>query len=59
MATIRWWNPAADLVTGTRVMDRMFDQFLGCGETAEQQRGGIPTHALPVDVIETDAAFLL
>jgi len=59
MPTMRWWNPAADLVNATRVMDRMFDQFFGYGHTAEQEQGGITTHALPVDVIETDEAFLL
>jgi HSP20 family protein len=59
MATIRWWSPSADVVTATRLMDRMFDQFFGYGHTAEQDQGGTPTHALPVDVIETDDAFLL
>src|SRR5215471_7819434 len=59
MPTMRWWNPAADLVSATRVMDRMFDQFFGYGHTAEQEQGGVTTHALPVDVIETDEAFLL
>jgi len=58
MAT-RWWSPASDLMAATRVMDRMFDQFFGYGQTPEQERGGTPTYALPVDVIETDDAFLL
>lgn len=59
MATVRWWNPTADLVSATRVMDRMFDQFFGYGQTAEQESGTTPTYALPVDVLETDDSFLL
>jgi HSP20 family protein len=58
MATTRWWSPASDLMTVTRVMDRMFDQFFGYGQAPEQEHG-TPTYALPVDVIETDDAFLL
>jgi len=58
MATVRWF-PSNDLMTATRVIDRMFDQFLGYGQTAEQDSGGTPTYALPVDVLETDSAFLL
>src|SRR5689334_12295000 len=58
--SIRYWNPAADLVNATRVMDRMFDQFFGYGQAPEQQeQGGTPTYALPVDVIEAPDAFLL
>jgi HSP20 family protein len=59
MATVRWWTPTADLVNATRVMDRMFDQFFGYGQTAEQESGGTSTYALPVDVLETDDSFLL
>jgi len=44
-------------MTATRVIDRMFDQFFGYG--AEQEQNGTPTYALPVDVIETEDAFLL
>jgi HSP20 family protein len=58
MATVRWY-PSSDLMNATRVIDRMFDQFFGYGQTAEQESGGTPTYALPVDVLETDAAFLL
>lgn len=57
MATTRWWSPASDLMTATRVMDRMLDQFFGYGQEPEQ--GGTPTYALAVDVIETEDAFLL
>lgn len=59
MATNRWLAPAADLVTATRLFDRMFDQFLGYGSAAERPQGGTPTYALPVDVLETDESFLL
>ena len=59
MATNRWLAPSADLVTATRLIDRMFDQFLGFGGTAERQEGSTPTYALPVDVLETDESFLL
>lgn len=58
MATVRWY-PSSDLMNATRVIDRMFDQFFGYGQTAEQESGGTPTYALPVDVLETDGAFLL
>ena len=59
MATVRWWSPTTDLMTATRVIDRMFDQFLGYGQTDEQGSSGTPTYALPVDVLETDQSFLL
>lgn len=59
MATMRWWSPTTDLMTATRVMDRMFDQFFGYGQGAEQEQNGTPTYGLPVDVIETEDAFLL
>jgi HSP20 family protein len=58
MATVRWF-PSNDLMTATRVIDRMFDQFFGYGQTAEQDSGGTPTYALPVDVLETDDSFVL
>src|SRR5215469_12551761 len=55
----RWLSPTSDLVTATRVMDRMFDQFFGYGRAPEQEQSGTPTYALPVDVIESDDAFIL
>jgi HSP20 family protein len=42
----------------TRLFDRMFDQFMGYG-SPDQPEGGTPTYALPVDVMETDDAFVL
>jgi HSP20 family protein len=59
MATTRWWTPTSDLISASRVIDRMFDQFFGYGQSHEQEQGGTPTYALPVDVIETDDAFVL
>jgi HSP20 family protein len=59
MATVRWWTPTTDLTNASRVMDRMFDQFFGYGQTPEQEQGGTPTYALPMDVLETDSEFLL
>ena len=59
MATVRWWSPTTDLMTATHVIDRMFDQFFGYGQSAEQGANGTPTYALPVDVLETDQSFML
>jgi HSP20 family protein len=38
-------------------MDRLFEQFLGYG--AGNQENGTPTHALPVDILETEDAYHL
>jgi HSP20 family molecular chaperone IbpA len=46
-----------DLVTGTRPIDRLFEQFFGYG--AASQEDGTPTYALPVDILETDDAYEL
>ena len=60
MATNRWWSPTADVMTATRLIDRMFDQFFGPGGQApERSNTGPATFALPVDVIETEDSFLL
>lgn len=59
MATNRWWSPAGDLISATRVIDRMFDQFFGYGTPSDQGEGGTPSYALPVDVLETNEAFVL
>jgi HSP20 family protein len=48
------------MVTATRLIDRMFDQFFGPESQArERSESGPPTYALPVDVIETEDSFLL
>ena len=60
MATIRWWSPSEDLVTATRLMDRLFDQvFTQGGATQARTEGGTPTYSLPVDILETDDAYVL
>ena len=59
MATNRWWTPTNDLMTASRVIDRMFDQFFGYGTPSDQNEGGTPTYGLPVDVLEGDDAFVL
>lgn len=62
MTPIRWWNPAVEALQATRAMDRLFDQFFGYGGTAtpEGSNGGsVPTYFLPVDIMETDEAYVL
>ena len=59
MATIRWWSPGEDLMTATRLMDRLFDQIHGSGSGSQDVGDGTPTYALPVDTLETDDAFFL
>jgi HSP20 family protein len=38
-------------------MDRFFEQFFGYG--AGNQENGTPTHALPIDILETEDAYQL
>jgi HSP20 family protein len=59
MATNRWWTPTNDLMTASRVIDRMFDQFFGYGTPLDQNEEGTPTYGLPVDVLESNDAFVL
>jgi HSP20 family protein len=59
MATNRWWTPTNDLMTASRVIDRMFDQFFGYGTPSDQNEEGTPTYGLPVDVLESNDAFVL
>jgi HSP20 family protein len=60
MATTRFWSPTTDLMTATRVIDRMFDQFFGYGGAqGESAENGTTTFALPVDVLETKDSFVL
>jgi HSP20 family protein len=61
MTSIRWWGPNADILTAARAMDRLFDQFLGPGQPGQPgaQEGGTPTYTLPVDILETDDAYVL
>ena len=61
MTSIRWWGPNADILTAARAMDRLFDQFLGPGQSGQnsQQESGTPTYTLPVDILETDQGYTL
>jgi HSP20 family protein len=45
-------------------MDRLVDEFFGYGGTSTQSRSGdrerqLPTYTLPVDILETDDAYVL
>jgi len=55
--TTRWMGPGFDLVSGAHPMDRLFEQFFGYG--ARTQEGGVPTHALPIDIVETEDDYQL
>jgi HSP20 family protein len=58
--TLRMWSPG-DLSHVTLTMDRLFDEFFGSGGTVAPGGGKreLPTYTLPVDVVETDAAYIL
>jgi len=56
MTTARLLGPG-DLVTGTRPIDRLFEQFFGYGAAGLED--GTPTFALPVDILETEDAYEL
>lgn len=58
MSSIRWWGQNADLLTAARAMDRLFDQFLGPGQ-ANTEDSGTPTYTLPVDILESNDAYVL
>jgi HSP20 family protein len=53
----RWLSPTFDLMTGAQPMDRLFERFFGY--RPRTQEGGAPTHALPVDLVETEDSYLL
>ena len=61
MAT-RWMTPG-DLYSVTRTMDRIFDEVFGSGGSVgpagDSESGSLPTYTLPVDVFETDTAYVL
>jgi HSP20 family protein len=62
MSTVRWWTPD-DIYQVSRTMDRLFDEFVGQGGASrpgsESGGNGLPTHTLPVDILETPAAYVL
>lgn len=55
--TARWLSPGLDLMTGAHSMDRLFEPFFGY--ESRTQESGNPTHALPVDIVETEDAYEL
>jgi HSP20 family protein len=57
MTTLHWLGPGSDLMISPRSMDRLFERFAGYG--AATQEDGTPTYALPVDILETDDAYVL
>lgn len=58
MSTVRW-NPQSDLFTASSAIDRLFDQLFRYGTPGPSSEGGVPTYTLPVDVLETDEAYVL
>jgi HSP20 family protein len=57
MNAVRWVGPGSARTIDTRVMDRVFENFLHYG--AGNQENGIPTYELPVDILETEDAYVL
>ena len=61
MSTLRMWSPT-DLFQVTRTMDRLFDEVFGAGGTVAPGGDGerrLPTYTLPVDILETQEAYVL
>jgi HSP20 family protein len=44
-------------MTSARSIDRLFEQFFGYGVATQED--GVPTYALPVDILETEDAYEL
>jgi len=57
MTTLHFSGPGSDLMISPRSMDRLFERFFGYG--AITQEDGTPTYALPVDILETEDAYVL
>lgn len=57
MTTYHWLGPGSDLMISPRSMDRLYERFFGYGATTQED--GMPTYALPVDILETDDAYVL
>jgi HSP20 family protein len=57
--SITWWSPSADMRSAARAMDRLIEQFFG--ETAPEggRTDASPTYYLPVDIFESDEAYIL
>ncbi len=63
MNDFRYWGPTAELLNASRRMDRLFDEFFGPGGAVTPQNGEgkaqVPTYGLPLDIMETEAAYQL
>ena len=60
MNPVAWWTPWRDLLQTGTTMDRLFDEFFGYGGNAAPGRNGAPpTYALPIDVVENDAGYVI
>jgi HSP20 family protein len=57
MTALHWLAPGSDLMISPRSMDRLYERFFGYGATTHED--GTPTYALPVDILETDDAYVL
>jgi HSP20 family protein len=58
MSTVRW-SSSGDAFAASRAIDRLFDQIFGYAPPRSEAEGGVPVYTLPVDVLETDDAYLL
>lgn len=56
--TVRWLAPS-DLFQVTRTMDRLLDEALGTGGQGRESAAAPPTYTLPVDIMETEKAYML
>lgn len=57
---IRWWDPLGDVAQMHRNMDRVFEQFFGPGGSSQAATGDqLPTHYLPLDILETEQGYTL
>ena len=57
MTTLHWLGPGSDLMISPRSMDRLFERFVGYRATTQED--GTPTYALPIDILETEDAYVL
>jgi HSP20 family protein len=57
MTALHWLAPGSDLMISPRSMDRLYERFFGYGATTHED--GTPTYALPIDILETDDAYVL
>jgi len=55
--TTRWMGPGFDPMIGAHPVDRLFEQLFGYGPRTHES--GVPTYALPIDILETEDAYQL